>query len=210
MDAQSLLGKTNTELTTIYNGLLSDGHIGPWKGKKDVLVDRILTKQAEIDAARPVERVPGVVPEGTEFHDVPDGAIDPVVTEDEALETMGEWAQDELYEPDEAPEKDEPAMAAPTRTIRAASLDLLCRVAYHEDKTKKSADDNRIDGDDKNARSVGLAYDEIIRAVQDEFPGCSTTVACLRWYAVKVRVEEFGYEGLRLPQRRPRVKPARS
>lgn len=96
---------------------------------------------------------------------------------------------------------------SPRRTIRDASLDLLCHVAYYEDKTRKPSDENRVPSDHKNARSVGIAYDEIIRRIQEEFPGCQTSVACLRWYAVKVRVEERGYEGLRLPQRRPRVRP---
>jgi hypothetical protein len=96
------------------------------------------------------------------------------------------------------------------RTIRQAALELLCHVDYYEDRTKKSADDNRVGKGSKNARSVGLPYDEVIRRIQQEFPDCQTTVACLRWYSVKVRVEEHGYEGLKLPQRRPRVKPRRA
>ena len=94
----------------------------------------------------------------------------------------------------------------PKRTIKAASVELLCHVAHYEDRDAKPGT-TEVAADDPKARSVGLAYDEIIRRVQDEFPGCSTSVACLRWYAVKIRVGEHGYEDLRLPQRRPRAKP---
>ncbi len=93
------------------------------------------------------------------------------------------------------------------RTIRVAALEHLCHVAYHEDRGKKSGPDNVVDqGSSRRARSVGLPYDEIIRLIQKEFRGCDTSVACLRWYAVKVRVGEFGYEDYTLPQRRPRAK----
>ena len=96
----------------------------------------------------------------------------------------------------------------PARTIRAAAIELLCHVDYHEDRDKPSGPDNVVGEDHGDIRSVGLPYDEIIRRIKDEFSAvrCETTVACLRWYAVKIRVEEHGYEDLRLPQRRPRVK----
>lgn len=99
-------------------------------------------------------------------------------------------------------EKDE----KPARTIRVASLELMCQVDYYEDKTKKPGPDNRVPADHPNARSVGLPYLDIIDLIKDEFPGAETSVACLRWYAVKARVEEFGYEGYRLVSRRPRAK----
>lgn len=100
--------------------------------------------------------------------------------------------------------------AQSTRTIREAALDLLCRVEYYEDKSRKPANDNRFDEPAPERRSVGLAYDEIIRRLKEEFPDGQTSVACLRWYAVKARVEEKGYEGLKLPQRRPRVRPTKA
>lgn len=114
--------------------------------------------------------------------------------------------QERVAEIEEA-EAEAEAEAEPKRTIKAASVDLLCHVAYYENRDEKPADDNRVEEDDPKARSVGLAYDEIIARIQDEFPGCNTSVACLRWYSVKIRVEEHGYEGLKLPQRRPRAKP---
>lgn len=93
------------------------------------------------------------------------------------------------------------------RTIRAAAMELLCHVEYNEDRDVKPSDENRVGAKSKKARTVGLPYDEIIRRIQAEFPNCKTSVACLRWYSVKIRVEEEGYENLTLPQRRPRVKP---
>lgn len=103
----------------------------------------------------------------------------------------------------------EDAGEKPARTIRSAAIELLCRVDHHEDRGEPSGPDNVVAEDHKGARSVGLPYDQIISLIRDEFVPlgrCETTVACLRWYAVKIRVEEHGYEGLRLPQRRPRVK----
>lgn len=95
----------------------------------------------------------------------------------------------------------------PSRTIKAASIDYLCEVVKFEDRNEKSGPDNIVSEDHPGARSVGRPYDEIIDLLHAEFSGCNTSVACLRWYAVKIRVEEHGYEGLRLPQRRPRAKP---
>lgn len=95
------------------------------------------------------------------------------------------------------------------RTIREASLDLLALVDYYEDKTKASNDENRVDADHKHARSVGLPYLEIIRRIKEEFDGAETSVACLRWYSVKVRDSKNHpeYSGWKLPQRRPRATP---
>lgn len=75
-------------------------------------------------------------------------------------------------------------------TIRETSIALLC----HVDQV-----------DEKDGRTVGLLYNDIVEAVKQLFPEGKTTVACLRWYAVKIRAEEKGYEGLTLPQKRPRV-----
>lgn len=96
------------------------------------------------------------------------------------------------------------------RSIREAALALLCDVVHYERKDQlqgpKNAPKTIPPGNDPaDYRTVGLPYDLIIAAIRKEFTGSKTTVACLRWYAVKVRVEEKGYENLRLPQRRPRV-----
>jgi len=94
-------------------------------------------------------------------------------------------------------------------TIRETALDLLCEVAYYEDKTLKSSPENVVAEDHPNARSVGIPYLEIIERIKGQFDGAKTSVACLRWYAVKIRAEEFGYEDYRLVQRRPRAKPVK-
>lgn len=94
------------------------------------------------------------------------------------------------------------------RTIREAALALLCEVTHYEEKSKKpGSEGNAFDAPSPTRRSVGLQYDDILSRLRDEFPGSQTSLACLRWYAVKVRVEEHGYENLRLPQRRPRGGP---
>lgn len=102
---------------------------------------------------------------------------------------------------------EKPKASTTDKTIREASLDLLCHADYYEDKTKASTSDNVVDASHPNARSVGLPYLEIIERLKEMFPDAQTSVACLRWYAVKVRAEEFGYEGYKLAQRRPRAKP---
>jgi len=94
---------------------------------------------------------------------------------------------------------------ANANTIRDAALALLCQVSYYEDKTRKPAPDNRVDATAKTARSVGLPYSLIVEAIRTQFPGAKTSLACLRWYCVKVRVNEHGFTGYVLPQRRPRA-----
>lgn len=76
-------------------------------------------------------------------------------------------------------------------TIRETALRLLCHVVSV--------------GQDK--RTTGLPYDCIVESIRRLFPESKTTRACLRWYAVKVRVGETDYEQWRLVQRRPRSLP---
>lgn len=167
---KSLRDLTNAQLVEVWNTHVAKPgskhkRLPSWKGKKDVLVARILT--AGYGAAPKTEKKP-------------------------------------------EPKKSAPAkeQGERKRTVRAASLELLCRVEYYEEKSRGPSDDNRFAEAAPDRRSVGLPYDEILKAITAEFPGAQTSVACLRWYAVKVRVEDAGYENLRLPQRRPRVKPS--
>ena len=91
---------------------------------------------------------------------------------------------------------------ASDRTVRECALELLGFVNHYEDRNTGEV----VDPDHPNARSVGIPYDQVIAGIQEEFPACKTTVACLRWYSVKIRADEEGYENYDLPQRRPRVK----
>jgi hypothetical protein len=93
-----------------------------------------------------------------------------------------------------------------TQTIKSRAIDLLCQITHYENKTEKSGDENYVNMDHPEARSVGIPYSEILQQIHDDFEGCKTTTECLRWYAVKIRVGEHGYEDLRMPQRRPRAK----
>ena len=99
--------------------------------------------------------------------------------------------------------------ATKTRTIREAALHWLCYADYYENGAEKSGPTNVVASDHPKARSVGITYLDVIANIQLEFPDCETSVACLRWYSVKVRAEELGYEGYRLCQRRPRAKPSK-
>lgn len=197
-----LMAMTNPELVGIHNALadqLGTNTLKNWKRAKDLLVDRIEEMRAQV-----VQHPEPMFDE--------DDELTSVRVEDETFRALDE---DETLEPaagepipadDAEPEASDGAKS--DRTIKAASVELLCHVAYYEDRDAKiDPENNVVEASNPKARSVGLAYDEIIRRIQDEFPGCSTTVACLRWYSVKIRVEEHGYEDLRLPQRRPRAKP---
>lgn len=200
-----LLNKTNKELTEIHNGLAQQlGHndINQWKGKKADLVARIETMQARLDEMN--EMMDMSTEEPTE-----DVANEPTV------EQQTEVVEDDMADPCEPEatgnEVDE-TVPTRTRTIRVAALTHLAEVAYYEDRSEKPSETNVVDADHPKARSVGLPYDEILRRIFEEFPDCETSVACLRWYAVKVRnseVEEEIYGQYTLPQRRPRAKPAK-
>lgn len=180
--------KTNPQLVVYHNELAElcgATALAGWKQAKARLIERIEIHQATIADAE-IDAEDEVSPE---FEAAVAG--EPVTD----LEKIVEQALEDVKEDE------------PKRTIKSASVELLCEVAYFEDSDEKSSDENRVAADHPKARSVGIAYDEVIRRVQDEFNDCKTSVACLRWYSVKIRVEEAGYEGLRLPQRRPRAKP---
>lgn len=91
-------------------------------------------------------------------------------------------------------------------TVRHMALELLCAVDYYEDKTQTPTPVNRVPADHPNARSVGYSYSEICDAINRRWPNKPdpTRPESLRWYAVKVRAGEYGYEGYQLAQRRPR------
>lgn len=126
----------------------------------------------------------------------------------EELETEAETEAEAEAEAEAEVESAEPSPVIPKRTIREASLELLCRIAYYENRDEKASEENRVEKDHPRARSVGLPYNMIVDQVREEFEGAQTSVACLRWYAVKVRTEDAGYENYTLPSRRPRAKAA--
>lgn len=83
------------------------------------------------------------------------------------------------------------------RTIKARSIELLMSRAKNEDGS---------DVKDRDGRSVGLSYADILAQLSVEFPESSTSPACLRWYVVHLRADATA-EGLPwpdLPQVRPR------
>ena len=61
---------------------------------------------------------------------------------------------------------------------------------------------------DEDGRSIGLKYKEVLEIIQQEFPEASTSVACLRWYVVHLRMDanDLGLPWPDLPQIRPRAK----
>ena len=85
------------------------------------------------------------------------------------------------------------------RTIRRRALELL-------EAQIKGPDGKPMT--DVDGRSVGLKYMEVLNVIQEEFPEASTSVACLRWYVVHLRMDanDLGLPWPDLPQIRPRAK----
>lgn len=192
---------TSKELVVVHNTLadrLGSSALTSWKGKKELLVERVEGMRAEV-----LRRFP------EPMFDDEDEPMARVTVDSETFEALDGHVKAPQGEPipEEQPaETTEEPSEAPQRTIKAASIEWLCHVEYYEDRAAKPGT-TVVEPGHKGARSVGLTYDEVIRRVQAEFPGCNTSVACLRWYAVKIRVGEHGYKDLRLPQRRPRATP---
>lgn len=184
--------------------LTGDNQVASWTKSKSLLVDRIREMEGRLGENTPEledDELVSVSVDSETFARLDGPAEQPegeTIPDEEDLDEDGEPLETREVSDDQS-----------TRTIREASLDWLCHVDHYEDKTKKSGPDNRVPADHPQARSVGLPYLSIIDAIKEEFPGAQTSVACLRWYVVKVRVEEFGYEGYKLVQRRPRAKPSK-
>ena len=185
---------TNAQLVSVHNEMaLKAGapELKSWKSAKAKLIARMddLVEQLELED------------EAEAFEE----AIEDFIVDGYQLRVVRK--ANEEFAKQEAEIEEEPAKAPPmkTMTIRERALELMCAIEYYEDKNKKPGPENRVEGDHKNARSVGLSYKEIVAMIREEFEGSETSVACLRWYAVKVRAQEAGYEGHRLCQRRPRT-----
>lgn len=86
------------------------------------------------------------------------------------------------------------------RTVRRRALELL------EQRIKDPV--TGLPMTDEDGRSIGLKYKEVLGIIQQEFPEASTSVACLRWYVVHLRMDanDLGLPWPDLPQIRPRAK----
>ena len=97
------------------------------------------------------------------------------------------------------------------RHIKARSLELLYEKVR---ETDQETDD--LERSDKDAPlvlkdgkyTVGHTYQHILSVLRDEFPECSTSVACLRWYVVHEREEAID-QGLPWPDI-PHIRPRSS
>ena len=85
------------------------------------------------------------------------------------------------------------------RTVRRRALELL-------EMRIKGPDGRPMT--DEDGRSIGLKYKEVLEIIQEEFPEASTSVACLRWYVVHLRMgaNDLGLPWPDLPQIRPCAK----
>ncbi len=204
MNTDELNVMTGQELTVIYNGLIpEDKQLKKWSGKKSTLVDRIIALDISID-----------------FKDKFNGIATTEVWIDEADIITKEGTADlrfaldlpkPITEDNFTEELDKIIIELETktpskRTIRLAAIEHLCFISYYEDKTLKASTENVVEANHEKARSVGIPYNEVLNLIQDEFEGCETSIACLRWYGVKIRAQELGYSDYTMCQRRPRVK----
>lgn len=215
-----LVTLTGDELIQVFNAQGPENPLtGPWKAGKGKLADKLLalspglTRQevdealdtSDVETAKAPEPAAEVVEEPAAIEETqvqvvpepepePQPEIDPVKPLGETVEMTAE---------------DRARLPQPGKTIRETALRLLTFVHYHEDSSKASGESNRVEEKHPKAGSVGLTYLNIISLIKEAFPDANTSVACLRWYAVKVRAEEKGYEGWRLTRRRPRLIPPR-
>lgn len=184
--AQELGSKKNDELVAIWNGMCSsDAYVSSWKKSKDILVGRIIAAQ------------------GRQANSSSVAVSKPKIVVDTSAPTPPP-AKKPKSTAAKKPKADKKPREDRADTIRSVALDLLCEVAYYEDRNEDSGPDNRVMPGDAEARSVGITYEEMLRRIKAHFPGAETTAECLRWYASHVRNGETGYEGRKLPQRRPR------
>ncbi|MEE8608982.1 MAG: hypothetical protein V3S55_15365 [Nitrospiraceae bacterium] len=194
MPQQNLTSLPTTEILGIYNGLTGKS-LKSWKRSRSILIDRINKMSKDTKSAAPKAKK-AMTTKAKKL-------LGSTATSDVASTRTEKPVSGEIT-------PDATGNDADTRTIREAALEWMSYVAFHENRDEKSGPDNRHDAAGDNTRTVGITYLEIIDRIKAEFAECQTSVACLRWYAVKVRAEEPGYEGYRLPQRRPRATPKRS
>ena len=99
---------------------------------------------------------------------------------------------------------------------RLELVNLICRQNRKLGKTIRRRAlallEERIKGPDglpmknEDGRTVGLKYKEVLHIIKTEFPEASTSVACLRWYIVHLKIDanDQGLPWPDLPQLRPR------
>lgn len=191
----TLENKPVSELIEIYNKLAvgtTSAQIGSWKQAKAGLINRIIGL-GYVEQSYDITGTASVKVEA-----VPVDLADPTVGSVEDVKPKKQPKAESKPKKESKPKAEK--SDEPVRTIKQASLELMCLVDFYENKTTGERDNGP---NYTNARSVGLSYAEILRRLADEFPDAKTSVACLRWYAVKVRTGERYYEGYVLPQRRP-------
>lgn len=88
----------------------------------------------------------------------------------------------------------------PKGAIKRKAIELLTTTVGSVDRKTGNPSDS---DDASTVYTVGLSYKAVLRELLEVYPDAKTTLACLRWYAVKLRNEEEGYEGYTLPQKRP-------
>lgn len=172
------------EIAAVYNelkGANTDVKTLAKRGKAKLLaqIDALLEAQAEKKA----EEQPAVRAEGPKA--------------DESLKANGVnhlvqqmlQATDKKEEPTKPRAKREPKAPKEKKekgpVIRIVAEQLLLEVVTH----------------DEDKRPYGHSYEEILNRIHAQFKGAKTTVACLRWYAVRMRER-----GEKVPNR-PRATP---
>lgn len=175
MTITNLSTMTNGQLADVYNGLIAAQGGKPikgWKGKKEVLIDKIKTlslAQDFADVSKTAAEANGAsaseVEQVTKVEPVEEiGTIPPVETKEERI-ARGRAAREAnrakigLVVDNTKPEEPKPAKKAKKpkpekkarkvgeedpNSVRRRALELLAEVAYYEDKTKESGPDNVI------------------------------------------------------------------
>jgi chemotaxis protein histidine kinase CheA len=197
--ASQLLEKTSKELVALYNhiGRYQDNfkELTTWKKAKTDLVNLILQLQDAVAQAEALDTDAAL----DELEAEEPQAEEPQAEEPQAEEPQAEEPQAEEPQAEE-PQAEEPQ--APVKAIRTNAepfldAELLEQIA--SSSTIKGAAEAMLSLNDTRGQPQ-VGYPQMLRVIKQAFPGAATTIACLRWYAVRLR-EVTGVQTVRYRRR---------
>lgn len=180
---RATLEQTNmTGLVDVYNSLMPKTPAGPKTfSTRAKAIERIIARQTELAGVDVVQKTD----DAHVADDIPDAKDDRIKHLQGGHFDGNTPMALALEDVPKAPVVESLVKPAPLNrprvtTIKQMAMDLLM------------AEVSRSDDD----KAIGWTYEEILAKIKAAFPRCKTSIACLRWYAVHMRQDEF-----RLPLR---------
>lgn len=178
--------KSLAELVALHNGLFVD------EPEKHASIKTFASKGKAMDRIEKVMMLKGMDPGALDGHGRTNRELKEVANSTPPMdndtfekEVLGESGQHdaELPPADDPPAEDPPEETAPVTTVAIRSI----RAAAEELLAQKEP--------------APLSYQDILDAIHKEFPLGATSVACLRWYAVRMREKGIDVPARPLPPR---------